>query len=77
MEMTPIVNGLGEEFEGQVVVVQLDAGQKDNAELQSQLDLRGHPTFVVLDGQDLVVQRFIGPQTEAALRQAIASVAGS
>ena len=77
MEMTPIVNGLGEEFEGQAAVVQLDAGQKDNAEFQSQLDLRGHPTFAVLDAQDRVVHRFIGPQTEATLRQAIASVASS
>jgi hypothetical protein len=69
------VNGLGEEFEGQVDVVQLNAEEKDNAELQSQLDLRGHPSFAVLDGDDLVVQRYFGPQTEATLRQAIASVA--
>jgi thioredoxin-like negative regulator of GroEL len=75
--MTPIVNGLGAEFKGQVTVIRLNAGQKDNAELQSQLDLRGHPTFAVLDNQGRVVQRFIGPQTEAALRQAMASVSSS
>lgn len=73
--MTPIVNGLGEEFEGQIAVVQLNAGQRDNAELQSQLDLRGHPSFAVLDGDDRIVQRFFGPQTEATLRQAIVTVA--
>lgn len=72
--MTPIVNRLEEEFEDQVTVLQLDVGQQANAELQSQYDLRGHPSFVVLDGDGLVVQRFLGPQTEGALRQAMLTV---
>ena len=73
--MMPIVNGLQQEFEGRVSVVQLNADQKENAEFQSQLDLRGHPSFAVLEDDGSVVQRFFGPQTEAALRQAMASVA--
>lgn len=74
--MTPIVNRLGEEFKDQVDVLQLDVGQPANAELQSQYDLRGHPSFVVLDGNSLVAQRFLGPQTEETLRQAMLTVAG-
>jgi len=69
--MTPIVNGLEGEFEEQIAVIQLDAARKANAELQSQYDLRGHPSFAVLDSDGRVAQRFFGPQTETTLRQAI------
>jgi hypothetical protein len=73
--MRPIVDRLGEEFEDQVTIVQLNAGQPANAELQSQYDLRGHPSFAVLDGDGQVVQRLFGPQAEGVLRQAVMSVA--
>lgn len=66
---------LGEEFEDLVAVVQLNAGQMANADLQSQYDLRGHPSFAVLDGDGQVVQRLFGPQAEDVLRQAMLSVA--
>jgi len=72
--MTPIVNGLEREFEDQLTIVQLDAGQKANAELLIQYGLSGHPSFAVLDNNSQVVQRFFGPQTEATLRGAIAAV---
>jgi thioredoxin-like negative regulator of GroEL len=73
--MRPIVDRLGEEFEDRVAVVQLNAGQMANAELQSQYNLRGHPSFVVLDGDGQAVQRFFGPQAEDVLRQAMQAVA--
>ena len=74
MAMMPIVDGLGEEFEGQVSVVQLNTAQKANARLQNQWSLRGHPSFALLDDEDSVVQRFFGPQAEAGLREAMESV---
>lgn len=73
--MRPIVDRLREEFEDQVAVVQLNAGQMANAELQSQYDLRGHPSFAILDADGQVVQRLFGPQAENVLRQAMLSVA--
>jgi hypothetical protein len=76
MEMTPIVDGLSEEFEGRVSAIQLDAAQTTNARLQADYSLRGHPSFVVLDGDGRVTQRFFGPQTEALLRQSMEAVAG-
>ncbi len=72
--MMPIVDRLGDEFEGKVAVLQLDAGQKVNAELQSRYEVRGHPSFIVLDGDGLVVHRFFGPQAEGILRQAMLTV---
>ncbi len=75
--MTPIVDGLEEEFSGQVSVTRLDAAQPDNAELQSQYGLRGHPSFAILDTSGQISELFFGPQEEAKLRQAMAAVAGS
>ena len=73
--MIPIVNGLNEEFEGRVSALRLDAAQSTNARLQTEYDLRGHPSFVVLDSEGRVTQRFFGPQTEGVLRQSMEAVA--
>ena len=75
--MTPIVDGLEEEFSGQVSVTRLDAAQPDNAKLQSQYGLRGHPTFAILDSSGQISELLFGPQEEAVLHQAMAKVAGS
>ena len=67
----PIVNGLSEEFEGRASVFQLNAAQSTNARLQADFGLRGHPSFVVLDEDGLVTNRFFGPQSENVLREAM------
>ena len=69
--MTPIVNGLEDEFEGQATVVSLNVGEVENEELQQEYGLRGHPTFVILDEEGQIAQRLIGPQTAVALRDAL------
>jgi hypothetical protein len=73
--MMPIVDGLGEEFDGRVTALQLDAGQAANARLQAEFGLRGHPSFAVIDEQDRITQRFFGPQTEQLLRQSMEAIA--
>ena len=75
--MMPIVDGLNEEFEGQVSVLRLDAAQPTNAKLQTEYSLRGHPAFAVLDSEGRVTQRLFGPQTEGVLRQSMEAVAGN
>lgn len=69
--MTPIVNGLEAEFSERLDVVWLDVAQPANAELQAELGVRGHPSFVVLDTNGAAVAQFIGPQTEEVLRVAV------
>jgi thioredoxin-like negative regulator of GroEL len=69
--MTPIVNGLEDEFGGEITVVRLNATDSESAALQSQYGLRGHPSFLVLNASGDVVERFFGPQNEEALRAAI------
>jgi thioredoxin-like negative regulator of GroEL len=75
--MSPIVDGLESDFAGQAQVLQLDANEVENAQLQQQYGMRGHPTFAVLDQNSRVVQTFIGPQTEEVLQEAIMSVIAS
>ena len=72
--MKPIVDGLESEFAGQANVMQLDANEVENAQLQQQYGLRGHPTFAVIDQNGRVAQTFIGPQTEDVLHEAITAV---
>ncbi len=72
--MSPIVDGLESDFAGQARVVQLDANEAENAKLQQQYGLRGHPTFAVLDRNGRVVQTFIGPQAEEVLHEALTAV---
>jgi hypothetical protein len=73
--MAPIVNGLAEEFAGDVDVQRLNAAEGITNRLQAEYGVRGHPSFVVLDGEGAVTQRFFGPQEEATLREAMAAAA--
>lgn len=69
--MEPIVNGLEQEFIGQIEIIRLDANEPANAELMQTMDLRGHPSFAVTDAQGYITARFFGPQTAETLREAI------
>lgn len=73
----PIVDGLEEEFKGKVAVSRLDAAQPENARLQRQYGVRGHPSFVFLDMDGQIVVSFLGPQAEFVLRLAMAGISGS
>ena len=73
--MMPIVDGLAREFMDQAAVLQLDANETENARLQQQFGVRGHPSFVVLDGNGRALQTFIGPQTAEILHEALAAAA--
>ena len=71
----PIVDGLEGEFEGRVEVTRLDANEGTNGALQQELGVQGHPSFVVVDAEGAVTERFFGPQEEATLEEAMAAVA--
>ncbi len=72
--MTPIVDGLEQEFAGQLKVIRLDAGVPANERLQLSYGMRGHPTFIVLDQDDNVSAQFFGKQTAVTLREAMTAV---
>jgi len=73
--MNPIVDGIEAEFTGQVAVIRLNAIGTEMSQLMTSYGLRGHPSFVVLDRNNEVTQRFTGPQTEEVLREVMAAVA--
>lgn len=70
----PIVNGLEEEFSGEIIVLRLNAIEVENIELMQSYGVRGHPSFVVLAEDGRVSQTFLGIQSEAALRAALQSI---
>jgi thiol:disulfide interchange protein len=76
--MTPIVNGLEDEFSERIFFLRLNAA--DGAEGEStfkRLSLPGHPSFVIFtpDGQEQ--ERLFGVLNEEALRTAIESILDS
>lgn len=72
--MTPIVNGLEEEFSGQLTLLQLNAAETENAQLMEDYGLRGHPSFAIVAEDGRLAQTFFGSQTEERLRRAILDV---
>jgi thioredoxin-like negative regulator of GroEL len=75
--MMPIVNGLEEAFAGQIAVVRLDANDKTNAAWEREYGLRNHPSFLVLDANGSLVERFTGPQRTETLRAALERAIGT
>lgn len=73
--MFPIVDGLENEFSGQVSVTRLNAAETDVTQLMNDYGVRGHPSFVVLDDNNDAIQQLIGSQSEDILRAAMTAVA--
>jgi len=72
--MMPIVDGLEEEFAGEIAVVRLDVGVAENEKIQQGYSLRGHPTIAILNSEGDVVQRYFGEETAVILREALTSL---
>ncbi len=69
--MEPIVDGLAQEFGNQVTFWRVNADSEEGAAWQSALEVRGHPTIVVVDENGRVWERFYGVQPAAVLRQGL------
>ena len=72
--MVPIVDGLEEEFSGQVEVFRLDGEEPAEEQAAANLGLRGHPSFAILDADGQVSGRFFGAQPAGTLRSAMAAI---
>ena len=68
------MNGIELEFSNQVTVVRLNAYEPENEQIQQQLGVRGHPSSVILDQEDVITERFLGPVSAEALREALTTV---
>lgn len=68
------MNGIELEYSNQVAVVRLNAYEPENERIQQQLGVRGHPSAVILDQEDVITERFLGPVSAEALREALTAV---
>lgn len=69
--MQPIVNGLEEEFAGQLAFERIDANTKEGAARMKVYGLRGHPSYAIVDPEGNLLW-FLSGQTDAErLRQTI------
>lgn len=73
--MTPVVNGLEQDYEGQIAVQRINAEQGDGPALMRKYRILGHPTLLIFDRQQHEVQRLVGPkpaqEVEALLQEVL------
>jgi hypothetical protein len=69
--MTPVVNGLRDEFAGSVEFVILNAASGEGRQALEAYKLPGHPSYVLLNPSGELVWRAFGPQPEVTLESAI------
>ena len=60
--MTPIVDGLEQEYGGQIVVQRINADQGDGPAIMRTYKILGHPTLLIFDNEQQEVQRLVGPR---------------
>jgi thioredoxin-like negative regulator of GroEL len=60
--MMPIVDGLVEKYEANVVTKQINANEGAGPGIMRAYGIRGHPTLLIFDRQGQEAQRFTGPQ---------------
>jgi thioredoxin-like negative regulator of GroEL len=65
--MTPIVDGLEAAYSGQLVIKRFNANEGDGPAIMRAYDIPGHPAILIFDPQGQEIERFIGPQSEAAI----------
>ncbi|MCB0035095.1 MAG: hypothetical protein KDE51_13770 [Anaerolineales bacterium] len=68
------MNRLENEFAGEITVRHFDVNQPENAQIQQAYNLRGYPTFAVLDAEGILVKQYFGVVDEGILRQALQAV---
>ncbi|MCA9968448.1 MAG: hypothetical protein KC423_29585, partial [Anaerolineales bacterium] len=72
--MQPIVNELEEEFAGQVAFYRLNVEEPEQARVQQEYGLRGHPSVLVLDGDGQPNAQFVGVVEVERLQEALTAV---
>ena len=62
---------------GLVEIVKIDVSRPENRELKNRYHIRGVPTFVFLDAQNIETSRLVGYQRLATLRQSLSLLIGT
>ena len=76
--MTPIVDGLEQQYGNQFAVRRVNAAEGDGPAIMQGYRIPGHPTLMIFDSEGQEVKRLIGSQSatsvEEALQKALAFV---
>jgi thioredoxin-like negative regulator of GroEL len=72
--MTPIVDGLEQQYNEQITIKRIDADVGDGPTIMRDYRIPGHPTTLIFDSQGQEVQRFIGPQPAEMIEDVLLSV---
>jgi thioredoxin-like negative regulator of GroEL len=67
--MTPIVDGLAEKYQAEVVTKRINANEGEGPDIMRVYGIRGHPTLLIFDRQGQEVRRFSGPQPVEVIEQ--------
>ena len=65
--MSPIVDGLEQQFNDQIVVKRVNAGVGDGPAIMETYRIPGHPVTMIIDSQGNETIRLIGPQSKETL----------
>ncbi len=72
--MRPVVNGLKQKYGSQVRFGDLDFDDKSNKSTVDKYRIVGHPSFVIVDEQGILVKRWIGIVTVSDLESVLIGV---
>lgn len=72
--MTPIVDGIEEQYGEQVVFKRINADVDDGPIIVRAYRIPGHPTTILFDEGGNEVQRLLGPQSAEVVEQAVQKI---
>ncbi len=74
--MRPIVDGLEEEYDGELQVVRLDFGDRANRKVLRALRVSAHPTTALIGRDGTVRATWVGERAAAEIRPLVQSELG-
>ena len=69
--MAPIVDGLQRHYGETITVRRINAIRGDGPAIMRNYRIQGHPATLVFDAQGHEVQRWLGPQSEEAIKKVL------
>ena len=72
--MTPIVDGVEATFSPQLVVKRINANRGEGPAVMRAYRIPGHPTTLIFNADGQEEQRFIGPQSEDVVVEAVTRI---
>jgi thioredoxin-like negative regulator of GroEL len=69
--MTPIVNGLEQQYSEEIVFKRVNAEVGDGPEIMQAYRIPGHPTIMLFDGEGQEIQRILGSQSTETIEEAL------